>query len=1072
MKKIIFLFIASAILSLTTVQAQNIYAYDLKGGTVNLTTKQVTVSYKLNAAASSVVFEVPGYTVVSTSTAGLTKGGPHTVTLTLNDLPVEGGALAWQVKATGSAAPPASPANFSTVDKFYCPRNIAVDNSTDSPHFGNVYIVNTEAGTSAGTATQKGIYIYNPLMERQNTTAYAGSVSWNSGFDSPYGVAVAPDGKVYVTNGTLGSLAGGIYCMNPASPTTNFTSVLPAGQGVTPYCWVTGTGTNTKIYTMNIGSTSVNQSATAPVAPIVTWPNTTSQLRVYDIPALPANASTMLTKYNPGNTVLPSRVNAIAPGKDGGWWITQSSRTNTGSITIANNRTSPSLIYIDASGAVKYNSANVSGIHSYFNTMAKGSGGSIAVSPDGELIAVYSWRNNQNIQIFKIAYASDGTPTLTFQWSFKNNTGAAPATTSTSILSDYAGLSFDWANNIYVTDAGPETVKAWALPKSGGNIATTPAPASQSLKVESSLPYIDYYVPNPVAGKTHFTTLKDACDAINALAPISKDITLWVNGNPPNEAGSIGLINNTNHPITIKNAPGVTPVITFTKQAVNAEVTGDFIIGAKGPLNTDVAPAKNITLEGLTIRKEETYSAGAINRLLMFKGDCDNITVNNCTIKLTTQGNSATCAVYFDNNGTKMPSNVTIENCVIHNSPSTIPNGSTAQGIGFTTGFPRVSTSLPLEDQKALVSKGIRIENNTITTTHRPVFFSYVDGIKIYGNTISLTSKAAAASAGIMGLWDLYGDIEIKNNRFIALQSADNVSAAGIRGIWAGATGDNTSNATFYIDNNYISGFNRTGVATTSGTCILQGIRIGEVKHAYVRHNTFFMHNLTIKPNNPAPANDDSPTYAAINVGSSPNTIVNNIFVSLENGISNYFFHGNAPAPVSANILNVYCAPALPGSFQYASAGSLPNAPVSPRLANLDASSFEDPGSGNLQLVFAQRLNTDLGVNRLPDLTTNIIGEARNPVTQAGAFSFDYDITTDIGLVAAGGVHLGCLGNKITVMSDNKIQSVKLFNTQGRLLAIGQGALSVFSLTAPGKGIYIVETITENGRNITKVAVK
>jgi len=182
MKKFTCLFIVlvALLMSAGTSRAQNIYAYDLKvsDSGVNPETKQVRVSYKLNVAASAVEFEVPGCTVVSTTTPGLTPGVAHEVTLTLTGLPAEGGELAWKVKATGAAAAPGTPTCVTTqTEKFtmVTPRNIAVDNSFDSPHFGNVYVLNAYTGaadngtTDQRNQTERGVYIYNPRFDRLNS---------------------------------------------------------------------------------------------------------------------------------------------------------------------------------------------------------------------------------------------------------------------------------------------------------------------------------------------------------------------------------------------------------------------------------------------------------------------------------------------------------------------------------------------------------------------------------------------------------------------------------------------------------------------------------------------------------------------------------------------------------------------------------------------------------------------------------------------------------------------------------------------------------------------------------------
>jgi len=75
---------------------------------------------------------------------------------------------------------------------------------------------------------------------------------------------------------------------------------------------------------------------------------------------------------------------------------------------------------------------------------------------------------------------------------------------------------------------------------------------------------------------------------------------------------------------------------------------------------------------------------------------------------------------------------------------------------------------------------------------------------------------------------------------------------------------------------------------------------------------------------------------------------------------------------------------------------------------------------------------------------------------------------TSINVPAVEKIGVVCLGNQITIISNSPILSAKLFDLQGRTIKSKQVGST---LTAPDKGIYIVEIVTENGRNVQKVAV-
>jgi len=75
--------------------------------------------------------------------------------------------------------------------------------------------------------------------------------------------------------------------------------------------------------------------------------------------------------------------------------------------------------------------------------------------------------------------------------------------------------------------------------------------------------------------------------------------------------------------------------------------------------------------------------------------------------------------------------------------------------------------------------------------------------------------------------------------------------------------------------------------------------------------------------------------------------------------------------------------------------------------------------------------------------------------------------------VTLGSISVVCLGNDITITSGSAIQSVKLYDLQGRTIISVQGiAAGTYSLTAPSKGIYIVETVTGDACGVQKIVIR
>jgi hypothetical protein len=103
------------------------------------------------------------------------------------------------------------------------------------------------------------------------------------------------------------------------------------------------------------------------------------------------------------------------------------------------------------------------------------------------------------------------------------------------------------------------------------------------------------------------------------------------------------------------------------------------------------------------------------------------------------------------------------------------------------------------------------------------------------------------------------------------------------------------------------------------------------------------------------------------------------------------------------------------------------------------------------------------------------------------AWDFDNDVVTkDLTLAAKwtpwgvgikpvndNEIRIISTGNQITITSGIEMQSVKLYDLQGRTIVSEQGiSASVYSITSPGKGAYIIETQTNGVRNVQKIMVR
>ncbi len=569
----------------------------------------------------------------------------------------------------------------------------------------------------------------------------------------------------------------------------------------------------------------------------------------------------------------------------------------------------------------------------------------------------------------------------------------------------------------------------------------------------------DYYLPvDPGDGKKWFPTLKEACDAINSN-PITGDVRLWVNGNIASP-DNVGLINNTDYSITIKSYGNVKRSITFSSGADAGGASASFLIGCGSGLTwTDISPAKNIALDSLAIL---TSSSSGGNFPIVIIDACKDITIKNCSIRH--QG-SGSYAVYLRgvvnrteaNIQKKMPENVIIEG----NEITQIASGS-GQAIGIT------ADAAPTAANRA---KGLVIKDNIITARTRGVFLNYIDGMTFTGNEIHVPQNGTYNSMGMYAS-GMSGTITVACNKFVELTTvvtnATSSTDYGIKGMYVSGSG-----ATWYIDNNYFAGFNKTSGA---GSASLHAIHFtgsnASATTTFIRHNTFYMGALSNIPTGntatPAATNTD-PAYATIFLTSGTATLQNNLFVGSEDRFPNFFFKGNASVTAADN--NVFCTPATTTNFKITSSGTVPSG-----LQMAENVMFTDAVTGNLDILAGSSSEKDenLAVPLLPEIPADIYGTERWTTTYAGAYeAAPFGPNNNITNNVTNGIRIVCTGGQITVTSDDPIQSVGLYDLQGRTIDFKRNILNdIYLITVQTAGVYIVKTETGSGRNVQKVVVK
>ena len=1097
-------------------QQANIYAYNLKGGEVNALTGEVVLSYDLNAPAATIVIDVPGYTVTPVS-VGKARGA-NTATIVLSPVPPVGSILPWSITATGSPSPAqyakvVDPANLAGIS-FANPRGMAVDNNLSSSYFGNVYV-------SESTVGKKGIYAFDPLLNSLFNSA--GGVSWVTSsqlsagtttvlaneVESPGRISVAPDGKVYIADKT--PTHSGVWRMNPTSP-SSFERILDgvrnangiaSNHGPISHCVVTGMEGSEKLYTVDAGELAGSAFGTPTIS--IKF-NEYATLGAGTLP-LTNNPTAIFTGHptaytaNNGGRIQSNSV-MIHPSKYGGWWISQ--LTNAASSGGTSVSTRPGVVFIASNPLVPvFASANLSYTSAWTTTTLSGgydhpcASGAMAINLDEDLIALavqaggFSNMNGGNtIYVYRITYNSSNRPT---------GIGLAPLYTIDNTADLAAGqnsrvcaLAFDRVNNLYAVSEGVNgRIKVYAL-NTPDNEHTTPAITSESLTVPQIRMSGDYYVPNNPGNGRYFPTLKAACDVIN-IANITDNITLWVNGNFEEEY-NVGLTNTSNYTVTVKSIdPKSKHTVTFSNPYLNTGSAGAFVIGAitdgitgspspaksmmlKAPAATasviTPSPAKNIVLRDLIIKTKSTAHVG--NHTIAILGASNNITIDNCTIEhnATGAGTGDISVIYLDalEASGQMPSDILISKNIITNKVPIVSNRF-VHGICFYT------TDMPA-GYSGKASR-IKIRGNTITAASRGVFMSNTRmETEISRNTILMdyTANTGYAASAIWGQPSTDGAIYVLGNRMIQLKTSNTTAGAanGMRAITASGVGNaNNSNPAstniWYIDNNYITGFDKMSSGTQE--TMLVGIRVGYMLACYIRHNTFYLNSLKYSPGNNASTN----RYCAINrpVAGSETTagffVQNNLFISDEITTPNSFVQGSGAFTNAKN--NKYRLSSANSSLATANVDNTNFTSFS----NLTSSSlFVNRSQFNLDIAPSVDI-TEIKVTRLNDVDSDMYGNPRGTgdVT-AGAFEAIPLTPTGIDVdVAVDGIRVIHVGNQITIISDKIIQTVNLLDLQGRTIDSMQcPSEKICSLTAPKKGVYILDVLTESGRKIQKVAIQ
>lgn len=458
------------------LEARNAYAYDIK---VEQQEGNYVVSYRLNAPASQVKVqlwadgevakEYDGTNVAQYTDENKTAvNNLNTVTIPAADVP-EDTKVSFRVAVTSEALTEAAVAEKAY--RFYHPAGVAIDNNTDSPYFGRLYMTEAMPSTSAtyhsyGEGNGQGLYIFdqmlNPVTNAEGSYAFKGGQTFQEKFTNgttsydPRKVRITEDGRVLLSGQNENGVA--LWEVNPEDLNADFKPIISG----TPNGYDIQTADGQFMAAPNVSMDVKGKGSNLKV--LMLSNNNGGQF---------ACGGYRTDEYDLGTatewTTAPSRNIAALSGK---YTITHTNTTvlydNEGGIWYANSRATatadePTLVHINAAGEEDYKVEDGGGL--YYG------GGGIAFNHDFTRLAIGTGSNT--ITVYAVSKDADGKPVLTEEFNFE-----------TTIGRNCNDIAWDIADNLYIVGNSGEWLKSFSLPRESGEVVVA-APSKYDVSISS-----------------------------------------------------------------------------------------------------------------------------------------------------------------------------------------------------------------------------------------------------------------------------------------------------------------------------------------------------------------------------------------------------------------------------------------------------------------------------------------------------------------------------------------------------------------------------------------------------------
>ena len=423
------------------------WAYDLKKG-------EDSYNYTFTFTATSdgnatILFTdkdgnavAPTQEVVGAVTAGETKTVSIAKTQFTGDKDIY-----WSVKVAGDPITKMAEITDPTkgIYDIVAPQGIAVDNNTDSKHFGQVYVAAATDGSVSRGAQTRGIFVYDPILNELNSPnagylpANAATAMTDKTRQAIHRVAVNPtNGQVAFAYNLSGSTA--VWAMNPEKLADNAINLIESAglSKVNSLCFDES------------GALYVMENA-----------NVSTGGKIYRIQD---GVADVFANVQAGYNWVTEENTIVSDGR-GGLWIAQ----NRWQVDLY-----PALSHVDKNGNVDFavTSSSPEALKALFphddNNASYRGQCAYYVAED-----ILAFGGNKEAVLFKVTYDANNAPTNLEKLMSTGKLGT-----------NIDGLAFDYAGDLYVASETTHRMYKFVIP-TNDNTCTVPAPESQIIMKEA-----------------------------------------------------------------------------------------------------------------------------------------------------------------------------------------------------------------------------------------------------------------------------------------------------------------------------------------------------------------------------------------------------------------------------------------------------------------------------------------------------------------------------------------------------------------------------------------------------------